>query len=140
MGMRDQLNAHLQLLQEKEELTRLLGHLRSKAAPGERRLDGMPRSCGPSDKVGDLATEIVAVQASLDEIQEKIQESEARIKPFIDAIPDARTRLVFTFRFIHGNLWKEVADHIGGNLTLSCIAGLCYEYLKKQEHRKEGEP
>ena len=136
----EDLNAHLQLLQTKEELTELLDRLYSKAAPGERRLDGMPHGSGPADKVGDLATEIIFVKASIDELQDQIQQSETRIKAFIDTIPNIKTRLVFTFRFICGKPWKEVADLMGKYQTVGNVSKMCYQYLEKQEHRKEGEP
>ena len=136
----EDLNAHLQLLQTREELTELLDRLYSKAAPGAQRLDGMPHGSGPADKVGDLATEIIFVKASIDELQEEIQQSETRIKAFIGTIPNAKTQLLFTLRFIRGLQWKEVADIMGKYQTVGNVSRMCYQYLEKQEHRKEGEP
>lgn len=70
----------------------------------------MPHTPGIKDKVGDLAAEIVDMDARVGFLEEEVKASEGQIMPFIQGIDDDQTRLIFRLRFLRGLAWKEVAS------------------------------
>ena len=109
-----ELNQHLDLLEQLSEAEEMLDALRAAACPGAQNLSGMPHAPGVRDKVGDLAVEIADMSGSVETLRSEVRESEAHILPYITDIRDNQTRLVFRLRFLRGLTWKEVARVIGG--------------------------
>lgn len=60
----------------------------------------MPHTPGIKDKVGDLAAEIVDMDARVGFLEEEVKASEGQIMPFIQGIDDDQTRLIFRLRFL----------------------------------------
>lgn len=124
-----ELNQHLDLLAQLNEAEDMLEALRAAACPGAQNLSGMPHAPGVRDKVGDLAAEIADMATSVDGLRSEVEASEATIMPFIIAIRDNQTRLVFRLRFLRGLTWKEVATVIGGRNSEDSVKMVCYRYL-----------
>ena len=115
----------------------MLQSLRDAACPGAAALTGMPHTPGIKDKVGDLAAEIVDMDARVGFLEEEVKASEGQIMPFIQGIDDDQTRLIFRLRFLRGwgclrlrgLAWKEVAAVIGGRNSEDSVKMVCYRYL-----------
>lgn len=128
----DELNAHRDGLVELARLREILDRLRDKAHPGAQRLDGMPHGSGVGDPTGQLAAEIADLSAVIEAQEQALRSSGQAVARFVDTIPDARTRLVFRLRFVHGLSWKEVADHLGQFTSEWTASNICYDYLDDQ--------
>lgn len=107
----------------------MLQSLRDAACPGAAVLTGMPHAPGVKDKVGDLAAEIVDMDARVGWLEAEVKASEESIMPFICGIDDDQTRLIFRLRFLRGLAWKEVAAVIGGRNSEDSVKMVCYRYL-----------
>lgn len=132
----EKLNAHLRLLQRRAELAAILDRLYSRATPGAQRFDGAPHRSGPRDgrgQVEELAVEIAQLRDGISALDEEIRASAATVKAFISGIPEARTRLVFTLRFLRGLTWKEVGDTLGQFTSAWTASKICYNYLQTEE-------
>ena len=106
----------------------MLQSLRDAACPGAAVLTGMPHTPGIKDKVGDLAAEIVDMDARLGILEQEVKASEGQIIPNNQGIDDHQT-LIFRLRFLRGLAWKEVAAVIGGRNSEDSVKMVCYRYL-----------
>lgn len=52
------------------------------------------------------------------------------LERYISEISDSLMRQIFTYRFVNGLSWDQVAAKIGGN-TGGSVKKMCYRYLKK---------
>ena len=107
------LNRHLELVQQLEHCRELLTTLEAAAGPRAQRLDGMPHAPGIRDGVGDLAAEIADTKAEIECLQAEIR-----------------------LRYIRGGTWKEVAALIGGGNTEQGVKNRAYRYI--QAHTGSG--
>lgn len=107
----------------------MLQSLRDAACPGAAKLTGMPHAPGISDKVGNLAVEIVDMDERICALERDVRDSAERITPFIQTIDDDQTRLIFRLRFLYGLAWKEVAAVVGGRNSEESVKMACYRYL-----------
>lgn len=62
----------------------------TRLAPARLPSQGMPHTPGIKDKVGDLAAEIVDMDARVGFLEEEVKASEGQIMPFIQGIDDDR--------------------------------------------------
>ena len=122
------MNQHFELIEKLARAREMLQSLRDAACPGAAALTGMPHTPGIKDKVGDLAAEIVDMDARVGFLEEEVKASEGQIMPFIQGIDDDQTRIIFRLRFLRGLAWKEVATVVGGN-TEESAKRICYRYL-----------
>ena len=60
-----------------------------------------------------------------------------KLERYIADLPDSLLRLIFTFRFINGLTWGQVAEHISDKTTEDSVKKMCYRYLAEQE--KQGQ-
>lgn len=123
-----ELNQHFELIEKLARAREMLQSLRDAACPGAAVLTGMPHTPGVKDKVGDLAAEIVDMDARVGFLEAEVKASEDAIMPFIQSIDDDQTRIIFRLRFLRGLAWKEVAAVVGGN-TEESAKRICYRYL-----------
>lgn len=123
------MNQHFELIEKLARAREMLQSLRDAACPGAAALTGMPHTPGIKDKVGDLAAEIVDMDARVGFLEEEVKASEGQIMPFIQGIDDDQTRLIFRLRFLRGLAWKEVAAVIGGCNSEDSVKMVCYRYL-----------
>lgn len=111
---------------------RRLEELRAKSeSPGSPRFDGMPRIKNTVSKVERYAEEIADLEAIIAAKQQQCIHERNRLERYINDIDDSLTRQIFTFRFVNGLPWPQVAAHIGGNNTEKSVSKACYRYLEK---------
>lgn len=110
-----------------------LEELRGKVAPASPTLTRMPHGTGDnSSKVERVAAEIVDLEAIIAAKQIQCIHERQRLERYIRDIPDSLVRMVFTFRFVGGLTWGQVAESIGGN-TSDSVKKICYRYLDRTE-------
>ena len=75
------------------------------------------------------------VKSGIEDNLANINAELARLNNFINAIPDAETRLIFRLRYINGCTWDDVACEIGlrGNGRRSTVQKKHRAFLKKIE-------
>ena len=78
-----ELNQHYELVEKLTKAREMLQSLRDAACPGAAVLTGMPHAPGVKDKVGDLAAEIVDMDARVGWLEAEVKASEESIMPFI---------------------------------------------------------
>lgn len=111
---------------------RRLEELRAKStSPGSPRFDGMPHSKSNVSKVERYAEDIADLEAIIAAKQQQCIHERNRLERYINDIDDSLTRQIFTFRFVNGLPWPQVAAHIGGNNTEKSVSKACYRYLEK---------
>ena len=93
----------------------------------------MPRSPGVGDRVGRYAAEIVDLKGIIEaKLQQCIYERN-RLERYITTIEDSLLRQVFTYRFVNGLPWQQVAACIGGSNTADGVRMMCNRYIKATE-------
>lgn len=121
------LNREIEADQKRlDELSRLA------CSPSTPSLSGMPHAPHSNDsKTERLVAEIVDLQAVIAAKQIQCIHERARLERWIGDIPDSQTRQVFTYRFINGLPWQQVAFTIGGGNTEDSVKKRCYRYMKE---------
>lgn len=110
---------------------RRLQELEVKAVSCAASLSGMPHGTGVSDRVGRYAAEIVDLKGIIEaKLQQCIYERN-RLERYIATIDDSLTRQIFTYRFINGLPWEQVAACIGGDNNAGSVRMICYRHLDK---------
>lgn len=105
--------------------------LEAQAVSCSPNLTGMPRSPGISDKVGRYAADIVDLKGIIEaKLQQCIYERN-RLERYISEIDDSLLRQIFTYRFVNGLPWEQVAACVGGSNTPASVKMACYRYLKQ---------
>lgn len=100
-------------------------------SPSSARLDGMPHSTNIESRVERYAAEIADLEAIIAAKCEQCIHERNRLERYISDIDDSLTRQIFTFRFVNGLSWTQVAAHIGGSNTEKSVSKACYRYLEK---------
>jgi hypothetical protein len=125
--------SQLHYLRREIEMDRQRIHeLETKILPGAQVLTGMPHAPGVSDKVGQCAAEIADLKRSIEAKQRQCLQEQSRLEEYIGSIEDSLTRQVFTYRFVRGLSWSQVAGRVGGRNTAGSVRMLCYRYLRKE--------
>lgn len=96
---------------------RRLRELEAKALPGAQVLAGMPNSTDTVDRVGDCAAEITDLRGIIEAKHQQCLYHRSRLERYIAGIEDSFLRQVFTYRFINGLPWRQVAACVGGGNT-----------------------
>lgn len=94
-------------------------------------LTGMPRSPGVSDKVGRYAAEIADLKGIIEAKHKQCLYERSRLERYIADIDDSLIRQIFTYRFVNGLPWEQVAACIGGKNTGASVKMACHRYLQK---------
>jgi hypothetical protein len=110
---------------------RRLRELEVKALPGAQVLTGMPHAPGVTDKVGQYAAEIADLKGLIEAKHQQCLYERSRLERYISGIDDSLTRQIFTYRFISGLPWEQVAACVGGGNNGGSVRMLCYRYLKQ---------
>lgn len=107
------------------------------ASPSSPHISGIPFSHGfPESAVERYAAEIVDLKAIIAAKQQQCTHERNRLERWISDIPDSFIRMIFTYRFVNGLTWNQVAHHIGGN-TEASVKMACYRYLDTINKRKD---
>lgn len=86
-----------------------------------------------SMKAEDYAAEIVDLKGIIEaKLQQCIYERN-RLERYITTIEDSLLRQVFTYRFVNGLPWQQVAACIGGSNTADGVRMMCNRYIKATE-------
>lgn len=121
------------LNREIEADKRRLAELELKAMPGAASMDGMPRAASSSDRVARYAIEIADLKGIIEAKHQQCLYERNRLERYIADIDDSLTRQIFTYRFVNGLPWEQVAACIGGGNTEYGVKKKCYRYLKSHE-------
>lgn len=108
-----------------------LRELEVKALPGAQVITGMPHGSGVSDVVGRYAAEIADLRGIIEAKHQQCLYERSRLERYIAGIDDSLLRQIFTYRFINGLPWHQVAACIGGGNTADSVRMTCYRYLGK---------
>lgn len=95
-------------------------------------LSGMPRSPGVSDKVGRYAAEIADLKGIIEAKHKQCLYERSRIERYISSLDDSLLRQIFTYRFVNGLPWEQVAACVGGGNSAGSVRMACYRYLKQE--------
>ena len=125
-----ELSKYYKLHERLERNREMLSSLYAAAGPGAQVITGMPHAPGVSDKVGDLAAELLDLQSKIDYLEQRCAEEKKKLEKYIGGIKDDQTRMIFRLRFIHCMTWPQVAEAIGGRNTESGVRSICYRHLK----------
>ena len=108
-----------------------LRELELKALPGAQVLTGMPHAPGVVDKVGTYAAEIADLRGIIEAKHQQCLYERSRLERYISSIDDSLLRQIFTYRFVNGLPWEQVAACIGGGNNAGNVRMLCYRYIKQ---------
>ena len=111
-----ELNEHFRLRARLNNESQTLHSLYDAAYP-KTNLDGMPRSSGFKDRVGDLSVEIADLVERVRFMQEEVDQQEKVVTAFISSIDDENMRTMLLLRFLRRLTWGEVAAVVGGRNT-----------------------
>ena len=125
----EELNQHLDLVNELKKAKEMLQSLWNAAYPGGQVLTGMPHAPGVKDKIGDLGIEIADLETEIEAMEAAVNNSAVPVLAFIAEIPDIQTRKVFRLRFCRGLAWKEVAGVLGGGNSEAGVKSAAYRYI-----------
>lgn len=126
----EELNTYFDLIDRLEQAKDVLRNLENAVCPGAQVLTGMPHASGVKDKLGDLAAEIVDVEARIKYLETEINKHKEKVEAFVLSIDDIYLRTIFRLRFERGLAWKTVAAVVGGGNTENSVKMACYRYLK----------
>ena len=110
---------------------RRLRELEAKALPGAQVITGMPHGTGVVDKVGGCAAEIADLRGIIEVKHQQCLYERSRLERYIAGIDDSLLRQIFTYRFVNGLPWLQVAACIGGGNTADSVRVACNRYIEK---------
>jgi len=113
---------------------RRLCELEARVLPGAQVITGMPHGSTEMDKVGTYAAEIADLRDIIAAKQRQCLREQSRLEKYIADIDDSFLRQVFTYRFVSGLSWGQVAAHIGGGNTGDGCRMAVNRYLERQEN------
>jgi hypothetical protein len=119
------------LNREIEADKRRLEELEAKALPGAQVLTGMPHVQGSGDALERTVAEIVDLKAIIAAKQLQCIHERNRLERYIAEIPDSLTRQIFTYRFVKGLPWAQVAACIGEGYTSEAVRQMAHRYTKQ---------
>ncbi len=110
---------------------RRLQALEERALPGAQAITGLPHGKGVIDIVGDCAAEVVDLRGIIEAKQRQCLYERNRLERYIAGIDDSLVRQIFTYRFINGLSWRQVAACVGGGNTEDGVKKQTYRYLRQ---------
>ncbi len=108
-----------------------LRELELKALPGAQVITGMPHGSSVADIVGRYAAEIADLRGIIEAKHQQCLYERSRLERYIADIDDSLLRQIFTYRFVNGLPWLQVAACIGGNNTADSVRVACNRYIEK---------
>lgn len=101
------------------------------SSPSSPNFSGMPRSTAYGNKIELSVADIIDLKA----IIAAKQHERKRLERYIAEISDSLTREIFTFRFVNGFSWRQVAKRVGGDNTEENVKKICYRYLDNKNRK-----
>ncbi len=108
-----------------------LRELEAKALSGAQVITGMPHGSGTVDKVGALVAEMADVWEMIEAKLQRCLQQQVSLEKYISGIDDSLTRQIFTYRFVEGLSWENVADKIGKGYTAVSVRQIACRYVRK---------
>lgn len=108
-----------------------LQELEIKAVSCTPDMSGMPRSPGVSDRVGRYAAEIADLRGIIEAKHQQCLYERSRLERYITSIDDSLTRQIFTYRFVNGLPWQQVAACVGEGYTAEAVRQTAHRYIKR---------
>lgn len=144
LNMRQLSDLESEIERDQAELVLLRGSLDGMASP---KLDGMPHGSDVTRPVETTVEQIMRLEEALSRKHDALVNLKARIsarqtliilerdrlEQFIDTIPDSHLRQIFTFRYVNGLPWEQVAISMGDGYLLDTVRKACYRYIRKHE-------
>jgi len=119
---------HREIEQEEARLSELRLRAYSPSGPS---LSGMPRGGPEHSKVEQYAAALAEIEAG---IQERIVRStieEARLRRYIETVPDAQMRNLLLCRFVDCCTWEQVAARCDFERTAYAVKKRVYRFIQK---------
>ena len=110
---------------------RRLRELEARALSGAQVITGMPHGSGVADIVGRYAAEIADLRGIIEAKHQQCLYERSRLERYIADIDDSLLRQIFTYRFVNGLPWLQVAACIGGGNTADSVRVACNRYIEK---------
>ena len=107
-----------------------LDRLQCKPLVKGQEITDMPFGSGTSDKVADLAIEIVDTKAVIKGMLAEIQIQRRKIIDYIEGIDDSLLRQVMFLRNVSCMSWNQVANELGK--TETCVKKLYSRHFGKE--------
>lgn len=86
---------------------------------------------GRVDVVGLQAAEIADLRGIIEAKHQQCFYERSRLERYISSIDDSLLRQIFTYRFINGLPWRQVADCVGGGNTDDACRKAVRRYLER---------
>lgn len=97
------------LREEVDLLSQRIAELETAAQGGAGRITGMPRARQSADATGRFALKLIELWNRLEARRLRCMEMLGALYAFIDDIPDSLLRQIFTYRYIDGKTWRQIA-------------------------------
>ena len=110
-GMVEWLSQVTALKREIDDLSQRVAALEWEARGCRGRISGLPHPRAETESA--IAAKAEALRAKMDARRLERMEELGRLYAFIDDIPNARLRLIFSLRYLDGLTWQQVAFKIG---------------------------
>ncbi len=111
---------------------RRIRELEAKALPGAQTISALPHATGTVDKVGTYAAEIADLQGIIEAKHKQCLYERNRLERYISNIENSFLRQIFTYRFINGLPWEQVAACVGGGNTGDGCRKAVTRYLERE--------
>jgi hypothetical protein len=104
------------------------------------KISSEPRGSATAKNAGyeRYVAEIADLEAIIMAKQMQCLHERNRLERYIADIPDSLTRMIFTYRFINGLSWLQVAYHIGGYNTEDSVKKVCYRHIDSENEKERG--
>ncbi len=110
-GMVEWLSQVTALKREIDDLSQRIAALEWEARGCRGRITGLPHPRAETESA--IAAKAEALRAKMDARRLERMEELGRLYAFIDDIPNARLRLIFSLRYLDGLTWQQIAFKIG---------------------------
>lgn len=120
------------LNREVEMWQRELDKKQCRSIVGSQEITGMPFGSGTSDRIADMACDIVETEMIIRGRLAEIQQQRKKIMEYINSIDDSLIRQIIFYRYVSCMEWWEVASSIGGNNTANGVRMACERFLAKK--------
>lgn len=110
-GMVEWLSQVTALKREIDDLSQRVAALEWEARGCRGRISGLPHPRAETESA--IAAKAEALRAKMDARRLERMEELGRLYAFIDDIPNARLRLIFSLRYLDGLTWQQIAFKIG---------------------------
>lgn len=135
---------------EIQECEQRLSFLRAKSAsPAAPNYTGMPKSSTWENQLEKVVAKITDTEMTIEKKRDLRSEcveiikakqilclsERKKLERYIADLPNSSLRLIFTYRFVCGLPWRQVAENIGGSATEDSVKKACYRYIDHKKNR-----